>query len=98
MYRYVIHFKKSFQLLLGFCSVQSEVFGFLSSNVSFSSLDMEFWEEIYWHKYNTVDEKQGSKSCIFDFDCEHGHRCDKVSNLCQGMAFNSKQFLTFIKV
>ena len=63
------------------------IFDFLPTNISFSSLEKESWAQIFGHKSKTADEEIGSKSCMFDFDCEHGHRCDKLSNTCQGMSF-----------
>ena len=52
----------------------------------------------FWAQKQNRRQKIGSKSCMFDFDCEHGHRCDKVSNTCQGMSIISKQCLTFIMI
>ena len=53
---------------------------------------------MFGHKNKTVNEKIGSNRCIFDFDCEHGHRCDKASKTCQGMLLILKHFLTSIKI
>ena len=52
----------------------------------------------FWAQKQNRRQKIGSKSCMFDFDCEHGHRCDKVSNTCQGMPFILNLFFSFISI
>ena len=40
----------------------------------------------------------GDKRCEFNFQCEPGYRCDKVSNTCKGKPFILNQFLTLIAI